>query len=108
MYTALGWSTLARAERSLDSNYERLLAIGIKLQPEQHDAVLLDYARVVNFKVLAALDGDEFARKHLEDMEMRPPGNILQCTLEPFWAAYQASAPERLLSAYRCLKPWMI
>jgi len=74
---SLGWSTIVLADRSLDSNYEKLLGIGIELEPEQRAAVILDYTRFVNFQALAGLEGNEFARKRLEDMEKKPLAEIL-------------------------------
>lgn len=67
----------ALADRSLESEYEKLLSVGLKLQPELRDEVVLAYTRFVNYKALAALDGDEFSKNRLEEMEKVPLGEML-------------------------------
>ena len=71
------WASPALADRSLDLNYEKLLGVGIKLHPELREDVILAYTRFVNFEALAAIDGNEFARKRLEDMEKTPIEEML-------------------------------
>lgn len=65
------------ADRSLDSNYEKLLGVGLQLQPELRHEVVLAYTRFVNYKALAALGSDEFAKNRLEEMEKVPLEEIL-------------------------------